>query len=93
VRFTNGKPWIATEADCKVSWGGGANGSRFRCHLCGHRFKPGDQVRWQYTNDTPGAGGNPLVCKDCDGTKEEIVEKMKAMYAEAKGRMWWFCQS
>jgi len=64
----------------------------FRCFLCGHRFVPGDVVRWQFTNDIPGAAGNPLVCKACDGTKDEVVAKWKAMHAEANGRMWWFCR-
>lgn len=89
--FTNGEPWTATERDCNAPWSGGRNGSRFRCTLCGYRFKPGDMVRWQYTNDVQGAGGNPLVCTDCDGSKEEIVKEMKARYAEVDGRMWSFC--
>jgi hypothetical protein len=91
MSFTNGKPWIATEKDCDAPWGGSPHGKRFRCYLCGCKFKPGDRVRWQYTNDVPEAGGNPLVCEKCDGTKEEIVAKMKAMREEARGRMWWFC--
>ncbi len=93
MSFTNGKPWIATEKDCNANWSCAKNGERFRCYLCGYRFKPGDQVRWQHTNDTPGASGNPLVCTSCDGTKEEIVAKMKAMYEESTGRMWWFCET
>ena len=93
MSFTDGKPWIATEKDCKGNWSCGENGKNFRCGLCGYKFKPGDKVRWQYTNDTgPESSGNPLVCKSCDGTKEEIVEKMKANYREFKklksGRMW-----
>jgi hypothetical protein len=90
MSFTDGKPFKATEADCQANWEGGSKGIFFRCYLCGHKFVPGDIVRWQHTNDVPGAGGNPMVCKDCDGTKEEIVAKWKAMYAEAKGRMWHF---
>jgi len=89
--FTDGNPWIATANDCSTCWGGALNGAHFRCYLCGHRFKPGDRVRWQYTNDVAEAAGNPLVCEECDGTKEEIVVRMIAMYAEARGRMWWFC--
>lgn len=90
MSFTDGKPWVATEAECKAQWGGRKGG--FRCVLCGYRFIPGDTVRWQYTNDSPGACGNPLVCVACDGSKEEIVAKMIAMRAETKGRMWWFCR-
>lgn len=90
MSFTDGKPWVVTDKDCRAKWGGADNGKRFRCYLCGHKFVPGDVARWQYTNDTPDAGGNPMVCKDCDGTKDEIVEKWKAMHAEANRRMWWF---
>jgi hypothetical protein len=92
-RFTDGKPFVATEADCRAHWGGGRNGVWFRCYLCGHKFKPGDVVRWQYTNDVQGAGGNPMVCQKCDGTKDEIVAKWKAMWDDANGRMWWFSRT
>jgi len=93
VSFTDGNPWVATEEDCLATWMGGKHGGYFRCALCGHRFKPGDRVRWVHTNDTPGpANGNPLVCKSCDGTKEEIITKMTAMWEEAENRMWWFCE-
>lgn len=94
MTFTDGKPWTATEKDCKAPWSGGKNGSRFRCALCGYRFKVGDRVRWQFTNDIKGAGGNPLVCKSCDGTKEEIVAQVRAGYAAMKeDKMWWFRRS
>lgn len=86
--FTDGKPRIATQEDLQANWGGGRSGEYFRCCLCGYRFKEGDYWRWQYTNDIPGAGGNPLVCKKCDGP--DVIEKWKQMHKEAKGRMWWF---
>ena len=93
MSFTDGKPFVVTESQCRASWLGGKNGKHFRCGLCGHKFAVGDIARWQYTNDIHGAGGNPLVCQKCDGTKEEIVTKWKAMHEEAKGRMWYFCRS
>jgi hypothetical protein len=92
MSFTDGKPFVATEEDLKRPWMGGKRGEYFRCFLCGHRFVPGDVVRWQFTNDIPGAAGNPLVCKACDGTKDEVVAKWKAMHSEVNGRMWWFCR-
>lgn len=92
MSFTDGKPFTVTADDLRMPWGGGRSGEYFRCYLCGHRFVVGDVARWQYTNDTPGAGGNPMVCQSCDGTKEQIVEKWKQMHAEQKGRMWWFCR-
>lgn len=91
MSFTDGKPWTVTEEDVGRMWSGGKNGKYFRCGLCGHKFQPGDYARWQYTNDIPGAGGNPMVCEKCDGTKEEIVAKWAAMHEESNNRMWWFC--
>jgi hypothetical protein len=82
MSFTDGKPWVVTEKDCRVSWAGGKNGKYFLCGLCGYKFKPGDTVRWQYTNDVQGASGNPLVCVECDGTKEEIVIKYKKLHED-----------
>ena len=90
--FTDQQPFTVTRVHLRSKWGGGQPGERFRCYLCGYRFRLGDVARWQYTNDTPGAGGNPLVCHECDGTKEEIVARWKQMYAESNGRMWWFCR-
>lgn len=90
MSFTDGKPFTATDAHCVGNWSCGRNGLYFRCAFCGHKFVPGDTVRCQYTNDTPGASGNPLVCSKCDCPKEELIAKWKAMWAEAEGRMWWF---
>ena len=84
MSFTDGEPWIATEKDCNASWGGKKNGVSFGCGLCGHKFIPGDQVRWQYTNDISAASGNPMVCIKCDGTKEEIVNKIISNIQEFK---------
>lgn len=88
MSFTDQKPWIVTPEDCAADWGGGKGGKHFRCHMCGHKFEPGDTARWQYTNSTPGASGNPLVCVKCDGP--DVVERWKAMCTEAYGRFWWF---
>ena len=76
-RFTDGKPWIVTQADCLCKWGGRDGG--FLCRLCGFVFNPGDVARWQYLNDFPGGTGNVLVCEKCDGTKEEIHTKALAI--------------
>ena len=93
MSFTDGKPFTATEAQCKGPWLGRPNGELFRCFLCGHKFEPGDVVRWQYTNDVSGAGGNPLVCEKCDGPKEVIVEEMREGYAAVRGRYWYFARA
>lgn len=88
--FTDGQPFFATEADTKKRWG--LCGDGFRCGLCGYRFQVGDRVRWQYLNDESGHFGNLKVCADCDGTKQEILAKARALVAEYNalkaGRMW-----
>lgn len=89
MSFTNGKPFVATEEHCKLPWGLGKEGSKFRCTLCGYKFMVGDIVRWQFTNDVAGASGNPLLCKKCDGTKEEIVNKMVELRKEFMSERFW----
>lgn len=89
MSFTDGKPFVATAEECKYSWSCGPRGLYFRCYLCGYRFKVGDVVRWQFTNNIPKAGGNPLVCANCDGP--DVIEKWVALCAEAKSdKFWWF---
>lgn len=90
MSFTDGKPWIATEKDCNGPWRSGKNGKHFRCSLCGYKFKPGDRVRWQYTNDITGAVGNPLVCEKCDTTPEAVIEEWKRMIKEYDEKYWDF---
>ncbi len=91
LNFTDGKPWIVSEADTKKAWNGGKDGAFFRCALCGHKFVAGDTARWQFTNDTPGAGGNPMVCVKCDGGKEAIVAEIRKRREELKAPSnWWF---
>jgi hypothetical protein len=91
MSFTDQKPFTATEEQCNFPWGGGKPGENFRCGFCGYRFKPGDTVRWQYTNDTKGAHGNPLVCADCDDTPEELIARWKAKWDLVRSsEMWWF---
>jgi hypothetical protein len=82
MSFTDQKPRIATREDCFiVRWSGGGPGEKFFCHLCGHKFVPGDQWRWVYQNSSPNPG-NCLVCNDCDDTNENIVELRRKACAE-----------
>ncbi len=91
-RFTNQKPRIATEQECKAKWGGGKPGEFFRCGLCGYKFKVGDYWRWVYTNNIPSYGGNPMVCESCDG--DGVIERWKELLdqwkKDKKGRYWYF---
>ena len=82
--FQHGNPFICDKADCERLWSGRPNGEKFRCGFCGVRFKPGDIVRWQYTNDSHGASGNPFVCTTCDAPKETLVERRREMLLEYK---------
>lgn len=92
MSFTDGKPRIVTETECNARWSFGKPGEFFRCAFCGHKFIVGDSWRFLYTNDIPEAGGNPLVCKDCDAPDKELRERWKAMCEEFKTRFWWFAR-
>ena len=93
MSFLDGKPWVATEKHC-TRWGGmNQKGKYFRCAFCGYKFKPGDTVRCQYTNNIPGLWGNPLVCKDCDDTEKKLISKLKKMKKKKEQldkELWWF---
>jgi hypothetical protein len=69
--FTDQQARIVTEHDLNARWGGDAPGKRFRCGLCNYKFQLGDYWRWVYTNDIPGAGGNPFICESCDNKYEK----------------------
>jgi hypothetical protein len=79
--FTSQEPQIATEHDLIANWGGVGPGVKFRCGLCNYKFQLGDYWRWVYTNDIPGAGGNPFICENCDKRYEmnrlKIAEEFK----------------
>jgi hypothetical protein len=90
MTWTDGKPFEATDEHLKMDWSCGGPGKNFRCGLCGYRFAVGDTVRWQYTNDTPGAGGNPFVCVDCDKGRDANIAEILKRRAELKSDRWWW---
>ena len=91
MSFTDQKPFIATKRDCGLRWSGGENGRNFRCYLCGHKFIPGDVVRWVFTNHVKEVGGNPLVCEVCNDTNEKVIEKWKKLIEDFRSdKFWWF---
>ena len=91
MSFTDGEPRIAAPNDLDARWMCGLPGQYFRCAFCGYKFKLGDYWRFHFTNSTPGAGGNPLVCEVCDmDDRKALTEKWRAMVQEHEIRFWWF---
>jgi len=90
MSFTDQLPRIANEDDVKMSWSGGKNGKYFRCKLCGHKFIVGDQYRFVFCQRFT----NVIVCKDCDGTNEEVREEWIKLHEEfeelSNGKFWSF---
>lgn len=84
--FTNQKPRIATRKDLKATWGGCPNGERFRCYLCGYKFKIGDYWRWVYSQRYL----NFLVCKKCDHS--EVNKTWNDRNLELRNKFWWYVQ-
>lgn len=90
-----GEFFIADEEMVKAPWFGMPNGEWFKCGFCGHKFKVGDKLRWIYTNDIPGAPGNPLACMYCCYTYkqpqvEHLREVWKEMSEKVRKKYWWF---
>lgn len=101
ANFSDQKPRTATKGDLVTKWGGGHPGERFRCYLCGHKFKLGDYWRWVsgsgVTFQTPGEPplggriygvGNFMVCQHCDGP--DVMDRWKKHTEEAYTRFWAF---
>lgn len=89
--FTNQKPRIATEEECKAPWSGYRDGRNFRCKLCGHRFKEGDGWRWLYGK---GITTNFMVCAQCDNDNDDaLIARMEALIEESKQKFWWLWTS
>lgn len=86
------RPVIATEQHLKTPWGG--NARNFRCGFCGYSFRVGDRFRWVYTNDIPGCGGNPFICKKCDtGTNDDARQKWQGLcleFLKMSNEKYWF---
>jgi hypothetical protein len=92
MSFTDQKRWIATEKDVAGKWGLDGNG--FRCGLCGHHFKAGDGVRWQYgsgvtfeINGKTYGVCNFKVCDACDGP--DVLDKWVALHKEFYAPRFW----
>lgn len=85
---------VATERNLAAPWSGGKPGLRFRCGLCGHRFKLGDSWRAVYAGAV--RMGNFLVCGDChdkaDGADAALIAIRAGMEHEAVRRFWWLVE-
>jgi hypothetical protein len=83
--FTDQKQRIATEEDLVARWCCGKLGEKFRCYLCGYKFKFGDKWRFVY-------GGvkhltNFITCEKCDG--EDVLERWVELNKMIKEKLWW----
>lgn len=90
--FTDQKPRIATEKDCRGQWALRSKpGEGFRCYLCGHRFVPGDVWRFVYN---PGRGINFLVCGTCDSP--DVLDRFREHFIRGsrmlRDEFWWLKQ-
>jgi hypothetical protein len=84
--FTDQKPRVAIAADLAMRWGNAEPGARFRCYLCGHRFKVGDVWRWVCGS---GAGVvNFFTCETCDG--DDVLARFLDANREHRTRFWWW---
>lgn len=85
MSFTDQKPRIATERQV-TRWGGKREaGKRFRCYLCGHKFRVGDYWRWVL--GTKVSLSNLLVCEKCDGP--DVLKRWKKANEDLETRFWW----
>jgi len=95
MSFTDQKPQVATERDLKAKWGGHGPGEKFRCYLCGYKFKVGDVWRWVYgdnrqVKDLDGKTWgvcNFMTCEDCDG--DDVLDRWVKANEELHCRFWW----
>jgi len=86
--WTDQTPQIATEEDCKASWNCVKNGKRFRCYLCGVRFKVGDYWRFVYAGDIHLL--NFMVCANCDCENiKEVWQQRNQELKDILKKCWW----
>lgn len=93
--WIQGDPQRVEKKDLTLPWSGYRDGRRFRCGLCGHRFKEGDYIRFLFTNKEGLPGGNPFTCEACDGPDvlerwKQHWENYKALLSELKNKYWKF---
>ena len=93
--FINQQPFVVDAEDLAAPWGGYRDGSRFRCHLCGHRFALGDICRWvhamgkSFTDDKGKKWGviNFFTCAACDGL--DVLDRWIKANEDYSIKYWW----
>lgn len=89
---TNGKPFTVLDKHIAQPWSGYKDGRMFRCHMCGHFFKPGDTARFLWCNgvkEAVDAGihcGNVMICAACDGP--DIYPRLAEHERVGRARYW-----
>lgn len=85
MSFIDQKPRVVTEKEYPGHWSGYKDGRRFRCYMCGHRFKIGDTFRW--VMGTKRGVVNLIVCDKCDSP--DILDRWIERLKEAEEKFWW----
>ena len=85
MSFTDQKQRVATEEDLVAKSSCGKPGERFRCYLCGYKFKIGDKWRFVYAGTKHLT--NFITCEKCDG--EDVLERWVELNKMIKEKLWW----
>ena len=88
MSWTNQKPFEVTQDHIDARWSGHKRiykdyHQKFRCRLCGHKFKVGDTARFVLGKKI----SNFFVCPDCDG--EDVLDRAIAHYEKSKEEYWY----
>lgn len=82
MSFTDCKPFVVTDEQTKLKWGG--RDDNFGCKLCGHKFKAGDTARFIFGNGKAGIRcGNFFACSLCDQGDQKTLACANDSYAQA----------
>ena len=83
--FTDQKQRFATEEDLVAGWSCGKPGEKFRCYLCGYKFKFGDKWRWVLA--THKGLCNFITCEKCDG--KDVLDRWVELNKMIREKLWW----
>lgn len=90
--WLDGKLHEVEEEHMRLPWNGSPK--NFRCYICGHKFKVGDQFGFRVTNER---GGNFMFCGECHGEDgSQLTEKRQASideWEQVKEKFWYFVKN